>query len=391
MGSTSKLRKDRELAEDLSRRSFLIGSALALRAADTFGRNLSAPPISAEQVRGLLKFNDLDEAIWRDELEEFVPARIRDMHSHLTRYDFDLRPQKAKDFHWTLPSAVFRREGSLELLDACEAVLYPGRTVSRLMTPTPHPKCDFAGSNEFIAREARKKPGTYALMLVHPRMTAEEVERSVARHHYLGFKPYRFFSVTGDIDECRITDFMPEHQIAVANRYGLMILLHLSKKLAIADAQNLNDLERLANKYTRVRWQLAHCARSYSDWALNRAAATLRRIPNLWYDTSSVSDSDAFYALFTGVDLDRVCYGSDDFAVGVTRGKYVTYGFSWGEMDELNQTLNKTHCDGRFTFVRYEMLRGMRRAARYAGLSRLQVENIFYNNGQRLIERVGQA
>src|SRR6266550_7333967 len=111
------------------------------------------------------------------------------------------------------------------------------------------------------------------------------------------------------MDECRITDFMPEHQIAVANRYGLMILLHVSKKLAIADPDNIGDLERLSKKYPKVRWQLAHAARSYSDWAIARVASRLRQLPNVWYDTSSVNDSDAFYALFTMVPLDRVCYG----------------------------------------------------------------------------------
>jgi glutamate-1-semialdehyde 2,1-aminomutase len=55
-------------------------------------------------------------------------------------------------------------------------------------------------------------------------------------------------------------------------------------------------------------------------------------------------------------------------------------------MDELNQNLNKSHCDGRMTFVRYEMLRAMRRAAHHAHLGRQQVEDIFHNNAARLIE-----
>ena len=116
----------------------------------------------------------------------------------------------------------------------------------------------------------------------------------------------------------------------------------------------------MTEKYPRVRWVLYHCARTYSAWPLMKAASRLKNIPNLWYETSSVCETDAFYALFSSVDPKRICYGSDDLPVGVTRGKYVAWGYSWTQMDENNQTFNKAHCDGRMTFVRYEMLRAMR-------------------------------
>src|SRR5207302_8954777 len=106
--------------------------------------------------------------------------------------------------------------------------------------------------------------------------------RKIRQHRFVGFKCYRWYSVTGDVNECRITDFMPDHLVAVANHYGLMIMLHVAKKAAIADAENLADLERLTAKYPRVRWVLAHCARSYSNWALTLAAPRLKRIPNVW-------------------------------------------------------------------------------------------------------------
>ena len=119
---------------------------------------------TVESIRKLMGVNDLDEKIWREELDSFVPSRLCDMHSHLTRFEFDLRPNKESEFHWTLSSAPFRRAGSIKLIDTCEAVFYPGRTVDRLVTPTPHPECDFARSNNFIAgrngEEARRRAAT---------------------------------------------------------------------------------------------------------------------------------------------------------------------------------------------------------------------------------------
>lgn len=366
----------------MQRREFLTRALTAPVVART-GIAASSAAEAQTDVAGLLKVNDLDRSIWQEELEAFVPARLYDMHGHLTRREFDLDPRPER---YVLTSSAFRKEGTLELLDAANSLLCPGRDVTHLLAPNPHPKCDFKGSNDFIAREALKKPGTGAQMVVHPSMSAQDIDREVRRHRFVGFKPYRWYSVTGDIDECRITDFMPEHQLEVANRYGLVIRMHLSKKAAIADRENLDDLERLTAKYPRVRWLLAHCARSYTAWPLERAASRLKNIPNLWYESSSVCETDAFDALFSLVDRKLVCYGTDDFAVGVSRGKYVSYGSSWGEMNESNQTLNKAHCDGRMTFVRYEMLRAMRRAARHAGFSRSDIENLFYHNGANLVE-----
>ena len=323
--------------------------------------------------------------MWNDELDAFVPKRLYDMHGHLTRYELDLDPNKAEKPLYNLPGGDFARYGSMELLNAAEKLLYPGRDVSHMLAPSPHLKADFDGSNRFISDEAAKKPGTTAQMVVHPKMTAEEVEHAVRRHKFIGFKPYRHYSITGDAVEPRITDFMPEHQIEVANRYGLIIRMHISKSRAIADPENLEDLERLTEKYPRVRWMMAHCARSYSDWPLLEAAPRLKKIPNLWFETSSVCESDAFAALLSIVDPAKVCYGSDDFTVGITRGKYVAWGYCWSQLDTSNQTLRTTHCFGGFTFVRYEMLRALKRAVRYVSLSPQQIEDLFYNNAARLV------
>ena len=163
--------------------------------------------------------------------------------------------------------------------------------------------------------------------------------------------------------ECRITDFLPEEQIEVAHRHGLLITLHLSKRDAIADRANIDDLLRLTAQYPGVKWILAHCARSYSAWVIERAVTLLRGLPNVWYDTSSVCESDVMVALMAGVGSDRVMYGSDDLPVGVARGKYIAFGYAWAFLSEKNHALELSHCNPRMTFVRYEQLRAMRRAA----------------------------
>ena len=335
-----------------------------------------------------LVLNEVDERIWRDELEEYVPQRIYDVHSHLYRFAFNLDPNRDtgpyKKFvgeHWVdVPAG---------LADACDALLMPGRKVSRLAFPFPFPyPCEFAASNEWVARETAKDAASASLMLAHPKMSDEEAEAELDRGGHLGFKPYRFYSATGDAVNCRITDFLPERLIALADRRGLIVMMHISKRDAIADEENLRDLEALSAKYPRVKWILAHCARSYSHWAIERAAPVLRKLPNLWYDVSSVCESDAIDALLQAVGDERVMYGSDDVPVGVLRGKYVAFGFAWAYLSETNQSLSLVHCDGRMTFTRYEQLRAMRRASLRLGQTKQQIEALFHDTAAGLIESV---
>ena len=65
---------------------------------------------------------------------------------------------------------------------------------------------------------------------------------------------------------------VPPSVVGGGNRYGLIVGLHVAKADAIADPENLEDLERMSARYPRLRWALFHCARSYSSWALEAAA-----------------------------------------------------------------------------------------------------------------------
>lgn len=339
-----------------------------------------------------LELTDVDRRIWQEELEAFVPTKVFDIHTHAYRWAFNLDPGKEGGPDWGFVGRDFP-EADWKLLERCDRLLMPGREVHRLMFPFPFaPACDFSASNEFVSRQANLDAPSGALMLVHPAMDPEEIERQLDRHGFLGFKPYRFYSTTGDPVECRITDFLPRRQIEIAHRRRLLIMMHLSKRNAVADPQNIEDLTALAAEFPGAQWILAHCARSYSTWAIEKAAPHLCKLPNVWYDTSSVCESDAFDALFSGVGVERVMYGSDDIPVGVMRGKYITFGFAWTFLSEDNHRFNLSHADPRMTFTRYEQLRAMSRAARRLALTRTQVNGLFYGTAARLVEsaRPGQ-
>jgi predicted TIM-barrel fold metal-dependent hydrolase len=339
-----------------------------------------------ENSRSPVRPHDVDHRIWAEELDQFVPEHIFDVHTHTYRWECNVDPEKESGPYAEMVGQRFREAGYAQM-NACDAALLPGRQVHRLSFGFPFwPACDFEASNRFVSEQVARDPQSGALMLVHPSMSIDYLEENVCEQGFLGFKPYRIYATSGDCDNCRIVDFLPEHQIDVAHRYGLMLMVHLAKRDAIGDQSNIEDLVRLTSRYGNAKWILAHCGRSYSAWAIERAATRLRGLPNLWYDTSSVCESDAIEALIASVGPERVMYGSDNLPVGVTRGKHITFGYAWAFLSEKNHSLDVSHCNAQMTFVLYEQLRAMRRAAMRLRLSDAQVEDIFHNTAARLVQ-----
>ncbi|KFL32709.1 hypothetical protein JP75_00710 [Devosia riboflavina] len=328
---------------------------------------------------------DLDQRIWAEELDGFVPDRVFDVHTHIYRWAFNLNPDKETGPYAPSIGRYFP-EVTTKLADEIDAALLPGRRVERLAFPFPFAgQCDFDGSNTYVANETARSADSAALMLVHPGMSETEILAKLKRTGAIGLKPYLVYATNADRAEAGITDFLPEHQIALADRLGLIVMMHLSKRRAISDPDNISEMLRLSEKYPRVRWILAHCARSYSAWAIEKAAANLRGLPNVWYDTSTVCEADALDALYNGVGIDRVMYGSDDM-IGPMRGKYIAFGFAWAFLSETNHQLSLGHCDPRMTYIRYEQLRAMKRGARQLGLSPAQREALFHDTARGLVD-----
>lgn len=338
-----------------------------------------------------LAWTDLDRRIWEEELAEFVPQRVFDVHTHLYRWADNLAPDKDQSAFGQMLGPEFRT-ADWALAERVDALLLPGRSVQRLAFPFPFPDPVAADSaNAFLAEQLQHDAASAGLLLVQPRMSGAEVGAALDRYGFVGVKPYRFYSRTGDIAACRMTDFLPEEQLAEVDRRGALVMMHVAKRDAIADEENLRDLEELTQRYPRVQWILAHCARSYSDWPLRRAGPRLARMNNLWYDVSSVCESDALTALLEAVGPQRVMYGSDDVPIGVLRGKYVAFGRAWAYLSESNHALGLAHCDGRMTFTRYEQLRAMRRAALRVGLSGAQIAALFYDTAAALVASARRA
>jgi len=321
-------------------------------------------------------FHDHDQQIWEEELCEFVPSRVFDAHIHVCNPQHLSKTLRTAFDDWT-PSG-------LDTLRQWSHRLYPGREVHYLVLGTPAPGLDVAAHNDWCSEQVQADPQSRWQQIVTPSCKTSDIQRVAKERGAIGLKPYRFFSVTGDYAGCRIEDFLPHEQMELANDLGLWVTLHLSRFHGCADAHNLRDLrEFTSTRYPRIRWILAHCARSFTYWPIRQAIDSLRDMPNIWYDVSAVTDVRPLITLFSRENPRRIFYGSDGLDSMYFHGQYAALGRAWQAVDTRNVQLEFPHCDGRPILAIYEQLLAMKHAAEIAQWSDDTVQDLFWRNACR--------
>ena len=327
-----------------------------------------------------IEIRDIDKQIWQEELEEFVPQKIYDAHTHIYLPEHDHEEKSFVGLDWI---HQYTPKMDHEELSRTYALLFPGRQVHSLLFGWPFEKPNFDGINQFVSEQAARNRLSVPFMLTPPSLTPDELAKQIDSGGFRGLKPYLFW--TEKRWDASIIDIIPERLIEVADEKELIITLHLSKKAGIADEENIKQLVYLSDKYPKVRWIMAHAARASVVWPLQRAIDRIKDLPNLWYDVSSVTDSTVYSLLFRKVPLDRIMFGSD-IPSDLARGKLIGFGFAWALMTEdVIARLDTNHCDSRPTFVLYETLRSARWAMLGEGFSREQIEDFFFNNAVKLL------
>ena len=317
-------------------------------------------------------YRDCDRKIWEEELADFVPDRLLDAHTHLFWRSNTEAPSQQ---HGTA------EDTDLSRLNSGAGVLYPGRRMQYLVLGTPRSGIIVEKHVRSVKQELEGVSGIRHNRAVTPSCKIEDIERDLDHPLFIGLKPYRTFSVTGDIHQCRIHEFLPHEQMEFANDRNLWVTMHLSRYHGCADAHNLNDLESYTTKrYPKIKWILAHCARSFTYWPIRHAVERLREMPNIYYDTSAVTDVRPYITLLTQENTNRIFWGTDGERAAFFHGQYAALGHSWQHFDADQSALQFPHCDGRPILSVYEQLLSLKHAAEIAQLSRDQVEGIFWQN-----------
>ncbi len=319
-------------------------------------------------------------------LQGFVPEKVFDMHTHI--YDTAFLPNMAPAGSTTAEcgpvagvDAFERIQGALygDVSLRGNLIIFPDGAMADLSNGYRQ------RSTEFLKEQLDAHPGYVGEVIVLPSDSREDLLSQLIHPNIRGFKCYHVMAqVEGNTFDAPIGAYLPETAWQVADERGLCITLHMVKRDALSDPENLSYIKEMSAKYPNAKLILAHCARGFAPWTVIEKIGELAPYPNIYVDISAVCEVSPIFACVRGLGHKRVLWGSD-FPVSAMRGRCVGMGdsFLWIYADQLKKFESKTPFD--VALVGTEALFAFKHASEMLELDRSQVEDIFYNNAMELL------
>ena len=319
-------------------------------------------------------YHQSDGELFRSRLFDFVPQNAFDAHAHL--YDlrhlveepYDLAGTPSID-HETLVHSMQKWMGDRVISEG----LYFGFPIAGL---------DCVAANTFLADSIRNQKRSRGLMIIRPDDDPASVESFLLKHDFVGFKVYHVFAARQDTFHAEQGEFLPEWAWDLANQHSLAIMMHMVLPRAIADPRNQRYIVQHCIEYPNAKLILAHAARGFNANHTVEGIATLRALPNVWFDTSAVCEASAFEAILETFGTTRLMYGSD-FPVSELRGRCVSIGDAFHWLHDYNADWNDAIASPQLVGI--ESLLALRQACQNRKLVDRDVENIFGNNAKQML------
>jgi uncharacterized protein len=346
----------------------------------------------------LFEIRDVDARYYQEHLEGFLPDKIIDIHTHVYKKEIAGTGvvQDKRLVSWT---SLVAEDNPIEDLMETYRLMFPGKEVTPCVFPWVEPVEKIDELNLYT-KESAAAHNLPALLLAHPRWSAEKLERKLVEQKHLGIKVYLSFApsyIPGD--EVRIFDYLPPDQLAVMDKLGLVVMLHIPRSGRLRDPVNLAQILEIEENYPSLKLILAHVGRAYCREDVGNALETLGKTERLVFDFCANTNPWVFARTLETFGPERMLFGSD---LPITRmrmrrvcedGTYVNL-VPAGLYGDVSSDKNMREIHGEdadaLTFFLYEEIRAMKEAVDELGLGRSDVENLFYGNAERIIESAGQ-
>jgi hypothetical protein len=350
--------------------------------------------VATTHLHHVFDYTDVDRAFWQEHLEGWLPRRILDAHAHICdpALRLDEPTEEMRRSYWVCEVS---EPQSAESLARCYETVFPGRETSLLCFGHPELSYDMERSNAYVSRQCVAR-GWHGLAVCRPQWTAKEAERVLDMPGIIGFKPY--YAMIGKSEATRdgfiessIFDFLPRHQLEVLNARGAWVTLHVPRADRLGHPENIREIKEIRRRYPDIVLAIAHLGRSYTEPHAREAIPQLTEDKGLYWDNCAVLNPAVHRIAFETIGPDNILYGTDN-PVFYMRGRR-----QWRDRTYINRTSYPFHfnkereapeIEAKYTLYMYEALKAIKDVSAELGLSRKQIEGIFHNNAQGLIERV---
>ena len=339
----------------------------------------------------LFEVTAYDKKVYEEELKDFLPDKILDIHTHVRLASNNPPPPPntpPKPLRW--PSLV-AKDNSIEDLQETYRLMFPGQDVKALI---------FGGgyiekANKYI-EDCAKRTGWPSLYYSSPTQSAEEIEQKIREGGFLGLKSYLSLAPKYiPTKEVRIFDFFPKHQLAKLNEMGAICMLHIPRDGRLKDPVNLHQILEIRREFPKVRLIVAHIGRAYTELDVGNAFDLLTQEPETMYDFCANSCEYAITELIRRCGPKHVMFGTD-MPILRMRARRIEEGDNYVNLvppglypdpygDPHLREVSAEEAET-ITFFAYEELLSFKRACQTLGCSRQDIEDMMYNNAINLIE-----
>ncbi len=338
------------------------------------------------------QFTEVDRAFWQRHLEDWVPRRVFDAHTHVNEPRFRLveRTEEMRRQYWV--NEVSEPIGAADA-QRCYETVFPGRRFSCLAFGHPSLDYDIESSNASLKAESGRR-GWLHLIVSRPDWTAEQLEGQLNSSGALGIKPY--YAMIPDQDpatrdkylEASIFQFLPHEQLEVLNQRGACVVLHVPKAARLGHPDNIAEVKQIRRQYPAVRLIIAHLGRCYTLPHAEEALPQLADDAELYFDNSAVLNPAVHRFALETLGPSRILYGTDNpifYMRGRRQWKGTTYINRTSYPFYFNKDREPPEVEAEYTLYMYEALRALKSACEELALGPNAVEAIFYGNAERVL------
>ena len=341
----------------------------------------------------LFEVTAYDKKVWEEELRDFLPEKIFDVHTHVYLEKNITQAEGTAPKRVVTWTRTVAKENPIEDLQETYRLMFPGKEVKALMFGSIG--ATFEKHNEYLSK-VTKETGWPALYYSHPEETAEELEKKIREGGFLGIKCYLSLAKKYlPVKEIRIFDFFPKHQLAKMNEMGAIVMLHVPRDGRLKDVVNLSQILEIRREFPNVRLIVAHIGRAYCEEDVGNAFDYLDQEPETMYDFSANCCEYAITEIIKHAGPKHVMFGTDFPILRmrthriIENGTYVNLvppGLYHDPNNDPHLREVTPEEAEKITFFAYEELLAFKRACEKLGCSKQDVEDMMYNNAVELIE-----
>ena len=343
----------------------------------------------------LLSVQPYDRQFYEEHLKEFLPQTFIDCHTHIWLDADNHFGEELAGRSCSWPNMV-AKDNPVEDLNETNRLLFPDKRVISVLYGQPMATIDLKKNNAYVARSAEAN-GFAALYLTHPTQPAEVVEREVLAHPcFKGLKVYlQFAPAYIPNNEIRIFDFLPHEHLALADRHGWIVQLHIARPRRLADPVNYVQLREIEERYPNVKLIVAHLGRAYADEDVGDALDYLKDTKKMMWDFTANTNDHVMERVLDLFGTDRFIYGSDFPIFRMKARRTVENGFyineiPAGSLGDVSSDPHMREIAGteaeKITFFIYEEILACKRACERLRLTKTDVEKMFYHNSAKLFD-----